>query len=91
MIKRTLIVSLQEQDPVTKVNHDILRVMRGNSDETVVLEPAIQGKMIVEKSDLSKAILEVETFYKNELPTPTPAIDTDQKDHFFEVTHIDEV
>lgn len=78
MIKKTLTVTLQEQDAVTKELHDILHVTKGNSEATVVLEPCLLGKMIVEKADLRDAVREVEAFY-NHSPTVAPSILTNKE------------
>lgn len=73
MIKKTLTVTLQEKDPVTKEEHDILMVKRGHKDTHITIEPCILGKVLVEKVDLANAVAEIEAFYSGK-PAPTHAV-----------------
>lgn len=63
MIRKTLTVTLIEKDDHTEETHDVLRVTKGPRDTTVILEPVILGKFVVNTEDLKEAVKELEEFY----------------------------
>ncbi len=83
MIKKTLIITIQEKDSITKELHDIVELKRGNKTENIVLKFANpSGQLLVDKQDLYDGIREIELFYgdstskklEESAPTPTQLI-----------------
>ncbi len=72
MIKKTLIITIQEKDSITKELHDIVELKRGNKTENIVLKFANpSGQLLVDKQDLYDGIREIEAFYSEKSESNT--------------------